>query len=252
MKDVDKFKDDEAYYADKSYMSNSSFKLLRQSPTKFHLWKQGKWSYPTTSFFDVGSALHALFLEKKEIALRWEGTRRGNDYKQFCAENPDNLILPSKDYDLVYAMNDKLNKIPAVNTLMGMEFDAEVPATSTYTTESGLEIPIKGKADAIVDDGFSRYIVDLKTTAKSLEEFKRSARFMLYNQQAALYTRLFDLDKFVFLVVEKDFPYEVGIFECSDEFLRQGEFELECSVRKYEQLFFENEFKPYNAIIDTI
>lgn len=35
MSDLEKFKDDEAYYADKSYMSNSSFKLLRQSPTKF-------------------------------------------------------------------------------------------------------------------------------------------------------------------------------------------------------------------------
>ena len=39
MSDLEKFKDDEAYYADKSYMSNSSFKLLRQSPTKFYLWR---------------------------------------------------------------------------------------------------------------------------------------------------------------------------------------------------------------------
>ena len=63
---VEKFQDDEAYYADKSYMSNSSFKLLRKSPTKFYLWRQGKWSYPNTSFFDVGSALHALFLEVRK------------------------------------------------------------------------------------------------------------------------------------------------------------------------------------------
>lgn len=252
MSDVEKFKDDEAYYADKSYMSNSSFKLLRQSPTKFHLWKQGKWSYPTTSFFDVGSALHALFLEGKEIALRWEGTRRGNDYKQFKAENPDNIILPSKDYDLVYGMNDKLNKIPEVAELMGFDFEPEVPMTSTYVTDSGLEIPIKGKADAIVDNGEERYIVDLKTTAKTLEDFQRSARYMLYNQQAALYTRLFNLDRFVFLVVEKEFPYEVGIFECSKDFLQQGEWELESSANKYEKLFVKNEFRPYNAIIDTI
>lgn len=252
MSDVEKFKDDEAYYADKSYMSNSSFKLLRQSPTKFHLWRMGKWEYPTTSFFDVGTALHALFLEGNEVALRWEGTRRGNDYKFFKQENPDKIILPAKDYDLVYGMNDKLNKISEVVDLMGFDFQAEVPMTSTYVTESGLEIPVKGKADAIVDNGEERYIVDLKTTAKSLDEFKRNARWMLYNQQAALYTRIFNLDKFYFLVVEKEFPYEVGIFECSTEFLQQGEWELNSSANMYEKLFIKNEFKPYNAIIDTI
>ena len=252
MSDVELFKDDEAYYADKSYMSNSSFKLLRQSPTKFHLWRQGKWSYPSTSFFDVGSALHALFLEGKEVSIRWEGTRRGNDYKEFKAEHFDKIVLPSKDYDLVHNMADKLSNVPQVAELMTSSWEAEVPAVSTYTTESGLDIPVKGKADAIVDNGIERYIVDLKTTAKTLDEFKRSARWMLYNQQAALYMRLFNLDKFYFLVIEKEFPYEVGIYECSDEFISQGEWELNHSANKYEKLFFENEFKPYNAITDII
>jgi len=104
----------------------------------------------------------------------------------------------------------------------------------------------------LVDNGEEKYIVDLKTTAKSLDEFKRSARFMMYNQQAALYTRLFGLDKFFFLVIEKQFPYEVGIFECSTDFIQQGDWELESSANKYEKLFINNEFKPYNAIIDTI
>lgn len=252
MSDVEKFENDEAYFADKSYMSNSSFKLLRQSPTKFYLWRTGKWNYPTTSFFDVGTALHALFLENKDVAIRWEGTRRGNDYKFFKESNADKLVLPSKEYDLVQSMNDKLNNIPEVVDLMGFDYQAEVPMTSTYITASGLEIPVKGKADAIVDNGEEKYIVDLKTTAKSLEEFKKSARWMLYTQQAALYTRLFNVDKFVFLVVEKEFPYEVGIFECSTDFLQQGEWELEFSANKYEKLFVKNEFKPYNAIIDTI
>ena len=252
MSDLEKFKDDEAYYADKSYMSNSSFKLLRQSPTKFYLWRTGKWNYPTTSFFDVGTALHALFLENKDISIRWEGTRRGNDYKFFKESNADKIVLPSKDYDMVHSMNDKLNNIPEVVSLLGFDFQAEVPMTSTYVTSSGLEIPIKGKADAIVDNGQEKYIVDLKTTAKTLDDFKRNARWMLYNQQAALYTRLFDLDAFYFVVIEKEFPYEVGIFECSTDFLQQGKWELETSANKYEKLFIKNEFKPYNAITDII
>lgn len=66
---IEKFNDDEAYFADKEYLSNSMLKLLRQSPTKFHLMRKGKWSYPSASYFDIGAALHALFLEGKQVAV---------------------------------------------------------------------------------------------------------------------------------------------------------------------------------------
>jgi len=249
MTDLEKFDNDEAYYADKSYMSNSAFKLIRQSVTKFHLWKQGKWSYPNTSFFDVGSALHALFLENKEVALRWDGTHRGNDYKEFKLANQDKLILPNKDYDLVYNMHDKLMKIPEVNDLMGIDFRPEVAGIKTFVTESGTEIPVKGKADALVFDGAKHYLVDLKTTAKSLEDFKKSARFMLYNQQAFLYKTIFGMDDFYFLVIEKEFPYEVGIFKASDDFLHWGEVELKKSINIYEKRFLNEQFRPYSAMV---
>ena len=36
MTDLERFQDDEAYYADKKYMTNSALKLLRTSPTKFY------------------------------------------------------------------------------------------------------------------------------------------------------------------------------------------------------------------------
>ena len=68
----EKFKNDEEYYADRSYLSNSSLKLLRESPTKFKLWRENKWSYPNTNFFSIGSAIHALFLEGKETAIVYE------------------------------------------------------------------------------------------------------------------------------------------------------------------------------------
>ena len=149
---LSKFESDEAYYADKDYMSNSMLKLLRESPTKFYLMKQGKWSYPTASYFDIGTALHALFLEGKDLTVRWEGTRRGNAYKEFCAENEGKLILPEKDYDLVHAMYDKLMKLDEVKDLMGIDFKPEVPGVDEIITDLGNKIKIKGKADALVFD----------------------------------------------------------------------------------------------------
>jgi len=247
MSDLEKFKSDEAYYADKEYLSNSMLKLLRQSPTKFHLMRQGKWSYPSASYFDVGTALHALFLEGIDKTILWEGTRRGNDYKQFKAENADKLILPTKDYDTVHYMHDKLRKLDEVDQLMGEVFKPEVPGIMDHITPSFAKIKLKGKADALVFDGDSTYLVDLKTTAKSLEEFKKSARWMFYNQQAYLYSKIFGVDDFYFLVIEKEFPYEVGIFRASEEFLFSGQKEFDKSIKLYENLFLDQEFNPYNV-----
>lgn len=244
---VEKFKDDEAYYADKEYLSNSMLKLLRQSPTKFHLMRQGKWSYPSASYFDVGTALHSLFLEGVDKSILWEGTRRGNDYKEFCQLNTDKLVLPQKDYSLVHGMYDKLMKLTEVTELMGDNFEPEVPGIMNLVTDSFTELKFKGKADALVGKDGRKYLVDLKTTAKSLDDFRKGARWMMYNQQAYLYSRIFGVDDFYFLVVEKEFPYEVGIFKASDEFLRSGLHEFEKSVSLYEELFINQPFNPYNV-----
>ena len=84
---LERFNDDEVYYADRDYLSNSSLKLLKESPTKFKLWLDNKWSQANTSAFDVGRALHARFLEDKVTYLDWNGARRGNEYKEYCASN---------------------------------------------------------------------------------------------------------------------------------------------------------------------
>ena len=68
---IERFNDDEVYYADREYLSNSSLKLLKESPTKFDLLRKDKWKQPSTSAFDVGRALHARFLEGKTNYIAW-------------------------------------------------------------------------------------------------------------------------------------------------------------------------------------
>ena len=235
----EKFNDDNAYFADRSYMSNSSLKLMRQSPTKFKLWREGKWNYPSANFFAIGSALHALFLEGKETAVVYEGTRRGKEWLKFSDENKDRDILNPKELNSVYEMYDKLKNSPKVRELMG-DFTPEVPRVGEL-----MGVPVKGKADAVVQHWEAPYLVDLKTTAKTIDDFKRSANYMLYNQQAALYKYLFGVEDFYFLVVEKEFPYEVGIFKCSDAFLNSGLYELKKSLDLYKQLFIDGEYNYY-------
>lgn len=248
---LEQFNDDAVYYADREYLSNSSLKLMKESPTKFDLWRKGKWSQPSTSAFDVGRALHARFLEDKINYTGWDGARRGADYKNFCAENPDTIVLTKTDHHIVEGMYDKLMKVDAVKDIMGLEFKPEVPGVMEWETEKGNIIKVKGKADALAWDGVNNYLVDLKTTKDPMHKWKRNA-FYNYAQQAYLYKTIFDVDEFYFLVVQKEFPYEVGIYKAGDGFLARGEKELEDSINLYERLFIDGEFKPFSADIDEI
>ena len=248
---LERFNDDEVYYADREYLSNSSLKLLKESPTKFNLWREGKWQQASTSAFDVGRALHARFLEDKVNYIGWEGARRGAEYKEFCAENPQTIALTQTDYKLVEGMYNKLKKVDAVKEIMGLEFTPEVPGIMEYHTAQGNVVKVKGKADALAWNGVDNYLVDLKTTRDPMHKFKRNA-FFNYAQQAFLYKTIFNVDKFYFLVVQKEFPYEVGIYEAGDAFLARGEQELEDSINLYERLFINGEYKPYSADIDVI
>lgn len=248
---LEQFNDDAVYYADREYLSNSSLKLMKESPTKFDLWRKGKWSQPNSTAFDVGRALHARFLEDKINYTGWDGARRGADYKNFCAENPETIVLTKNDHHIVEGMYDKLMKVDAVKDIMGLEFKPEVPGVMEWETEKGNIIKVKGKADALAWDGVSNYLVDLKTTKDPMHKWKRNA-FYNYAQQAYLYKTIFDVDEFYFLVVQKEFPYEVGIYKAGDGFLARGEKELEDSINLYERLFIDGEFKPFSADIDEI
>jgi hypothetical protein len=53
-------------------------------------------------------------------------------------------------------------------------------------------------------------------------------------------------------VIEKEFPYEVGIFKASDEFLHSGKMQFEKSIKMYEDLFLNQEFNPYNVMYGEI
>lgn len=240
------FASDEEYYADREYLTNSSLKLLRKSPALFNMWLKGKDANPSSTALDVGKAFHALVLEDRVDFVGYDGTRRGKEYLQFCADNNDKIVLSAKDAEMVYAMQNALNKCPEACELMYNKDDiqsAEVPKTGEW---SGIKI--KGKADLLVERNFDEYfLVDVKTTGGELSEFKRSAPYMGYDQQAAFYCHLFGVETFYFVVITKSFPYDIGIYKCSTNFLTRGAIKANESISMYKELFLNGTFNPYSA-----
>jgi hypothetical protein len=233
------FQDDTAYYSDRSYLSNSALKLLRESPVKFNLWMNGRWERPDTTAFDLGKAVHASVLEGKDIVVTstMRRDKRNEAYRLFMDENKDKIILSPSDYSDYVGMTIALRNNEEVQALM-LGGRPEVPGTADYRGHK-----VKGKADWLVDGWEHSYILDLKTTAKSLDEFRKSAKYLLYNQQAALYSHIFQVDTFIFVVVEKSWPYEIGIFKCSFGFMESGVTELNASFDMYEHMFVDGHYQ---------
>lgn len=249
------FADDTFYFADKESLSNSMLGILDDSPEKFNLFMQGKWSYPSADYFDIGTAVHQMFLEDVDNRIKIDGTRRTKAYKEAKEENPDKLVLPTSDYDLTENMVSKLHKVPQLKEFMGgfAEQRPEVAATATVTTSKGNTISVKGKADMLLSDGFGTpVLMDLKTSAKDLNQWKRNAWYGSYPRQAYLYSNLFEVEEFYFVVITKTFPYDVGIFKASEAFLKKGKEQFEKSITQYEKLFIEGDFQPYSAVTGTL
>ena len=240
------FYSDEEYYADREFLTNSSLKLLHRSPVQFYQWLTNTRGNESTTALEVGKAFHALCLENVVNFVGYDGTRRGKEYLQFREQNDGKIVLAKKDADMIYAMQNVLMKTPQVIELMYNKDDeqlTELPAISEWDG-----IPIKGKADMVVEKNFEpAYLIDLKTTGGTLEEFRRGAKYMHYNQQAAIYCKLFEVDTFYFVAITKNYPYEVGIYKCSPQFLQQGAIKAQEAIDKYKRLFLNNKFNPYNA-----
>ena len=90
----------------------------------------------------------------------------------------------------------------------------------------------KGKADIVTDT----HVYDLKTTA-NIKKFKWSAYDYYYNAQAWLYSKMFN-KPVKFIIVDKE-TLEVGIFDCSENFLNSGR-----DVVEETSLFYRDIIEP--------
>jgi hypothetical protein len=233
------FASDEEYYRDREYLSNSSMGILMSSLDKFYLWRNDLLREEDSSAFALGKATHSKFLEQKDIAVGYDERRGTNAYKLFEEQNRDKIILSKSEYSTYRGMINALEDCQEVQSLMDRSLiKVEVPAISEI-----YDVPVKGKADALLDDGFSKILIDLKTTGGTVMEFQDKARYYDYDRQAALYKHLFKADQFIFVVVSKKYPYEIGIFDCSDSFLDSGNSKIYAATMRYKKHFIDQQYK---------
>ena len=219
----------------KQFLSNSDISTLFNNPLAL-----GEPSKESAAFL-VGKYFHTAILEPdklKSFKIIESTTRNTKAYKQISGGE---LCLLKHEVDKIEAMTDVVmqNKVCS-DLIRGAEVEYEKPAVTELFGNKW-----KGKADIINhDDGV---IVDLKTTA-DINKFKSSAYRYNYDSQAYIYSKLFGYE-FIFIVIDKN-SNQIGIFDCSNDFLDRGQLKVEKASEIYDLFYKTKDFDPKQYFIN--
>ena len=221
------FKTDQEYYGDWEYTTNSQLGYLKKGYEYYQMMKRGGLiDSPALRF---GNLLHTLVLEPQEYQDKFivfnpedrpekdksMASKLNKGWKRSFEEQPG-IVINMDQYNQALNMRDKLYKFKEIKDILDNS-EKEVPKC---WLDFNTMRKCKGKADMVVDGG--SMLVDLKTTSKPITEFKKSAYRYSYHRQAAFYMDGFGAKEFVFIVIETQPPFQIGIFRCSEGFIEQG------------------------------
>ena len=226
-----KLTDDNHYYGDfgKQFLSNSDIGTLLSNP--LGLGKEIK----SSSAILIGKYFHTAILEPeklKEFKIIDATSRNNKTYKEQSGET---LCLLQHEVEKINLMTEKINTTKICEDLItGDHVDYEKPEIVKLCDNTW-----KGKADVV--NYKEKLVIDLKTT-NDISKFRNSAFRYNYDSQAYIYTQLFGYD-FIFIVIDKN-TNQIGIFECSEEFLSSGHKKMERASENYKLFFKDKDFDP--------
>ena len=221
--------DEQVYRSDPAIAASDLKYATDHGLEAFNIYKYGKNNPPriATPAMKFGSMCHKYCLEPQ----LFQGSYALLDDKRTKAGKATALALQEKGIETYTSAE--------LETLMGIEqslyknaFCAEIFSNpsgkaeqSYWWTHSGTGLPCKARCDYVVDD----MVIDLKTTAEggaSPDKFTKTICNFLYHLQASHYLQGTGAKRFIFIAVEKVFPYSVGIYQLSPHFIEKG-YELQ-------------------------
>lgn len=225
---LEKLKDDSEYYKGigKQYLSNSDIGVLLSNPQLFGV------SRDDNKSFAEGRLFHQLLIEpeKAEQTVFVEcSTRTTNIYKEFISSNNLDFALLKSEYDNIVELTQVMKKnIKFFDDIYASGNQYEKPAIAEIQGRMW-----KGKTDIECND----FLIDLKTTS-DIQGFRWSAKKYNYDSQAYIYQQLFG-KPLAFYVIDK-VTKQVGIYHCSDEFIKNGEQKVRMAIEVHDKYFGAN------------
>ena len=139
------------------------------------------------------------------------------------AESKGKTLVSASDWKKANEMIERLDACGLTDSYLKgkyqVEFNEEIDG-----------VPVKGFLDCL-GDGF---ITDSKS-ARSVDKFRYDVNSWSYDIQAYIYTKVFNIKDYYWVVQEKAFPFYPALVKCSDETLFRGEMKFHQALENIEK-----------------
>jgi len=229
--------DDETYFADNMYVTNSMLKTLLTGSTynlEHYLNSENK----ETESLLVGSAFHCYLLEPNEFDSRYvyepkfdKRTKAGKEaYAEFEKTLEGRKPIP-EHYQK--AFEKIMERLESHDNAREMIKDAKDREVIHFWEDVKTGLKCKGKVDAEGKD----FILDIKTTSKKADmvDFQKYAHDYMLAQQADYYIKGTGKKDFYFIVFEMKAPYNIGVYKMSDNAISYGNAYVDMTLNMYKE-----------------
>ena len=228
-------------------ISRSDLVRFKKSPMHFKC----KQKIKETASLIIGELVHTLVLEPHLFSERYivnpgfdRRTKEGKlEYAEFQLASEGKRIIEANHYEEAVHIAESVNNHEFKQYLQkGYRVE-----NSIYFEHELTGLQCKVRPDAWLGD----IVIDLKTTTDaSFRSFQSSAVNYGYFLQAGMIKRALEslkkpLRNFIFVVVEKEAPYAIGIYKLDDEALEYGANEFDTLMVELNKYIQKNEFPDY-------
>jgi exodeoxyribonuclease VIII len=239
-------------------LNQSKLGMLRRCPQKFkHALNAPR---EDTDTLAIGRAIHTAALQPElfngeflclpDIDRRT--TKGREEYAALVAANPDKTVLKASEFNKALEIATEIRSNKHVMRLL----DGAFMELSVDWTDEATGVLCKARLDAYNEDIGT--VIDIKTTIDaSPQGFARKLYSYGYNRQAAWYLESLKAhneaaNHFVFIAVEKEPPYSIGLYRLSDEAIKLSRTENQALLRRYAECLRTDCWPGYTDGVEDI
>ena len=217
------------YHSKTDYISKSLLDMIHKSPAHYKAYIEGEKQEPTPAMI-FGSLVHGVVFDQNNYAVLPENLdRRTKEGKAVY----DMFMFANKGTELIVTQDQYEHALSIRNAVLSH------PKASLLLEQGQAEMSIFGKienfdAKCRVDFLNTKHnvIVDLKTTNSAApDEFAKSVWNYRYHVQAAFYMDLTKAERFFFIAVDKEKPFNVELYELDAEAIERGRQEYKKDIQ---------------------
>lgn len=273
-----------AYHSRADILSNSILGDILEAPAKYY----GKHLDPERHAFAPepkaptssqlhGTLAHCAILQPdlfdSFFVVGPTANRNTNEWKHFVRDNPDRVAIQEDQRRTAFAQSKSVRSNPKIAHQLSLG-EAEVSAywidhrervdeeTGEVTDDS---VHCRCRPDWVHDGGRgSGFLLDVKTYASaSMRDFGLQVARSDYDRQAAWYSdgfeaahaqsgSSFDVEGFVFVAVETEYPFLCSAYTLPQPWLQRGRVHYRTALAKYRQSRATNYWPSYTEGVQDL